>query len=194
MQQENTPEEPPASESMAGQPVKQQVRAPHRALRARTFYGIAALVCGVDQGSKLWAMSHLYWGTPVPVVGYQFDLRLTRNTGGAWSMAPHANTLFIVFAFAAIAALITAYHRMREVDLLVGGAFALALGGAVGNVLDRVRLHFVIDFFEISAIHWPIFNVADSAITLSIVLLVLHFLMPERMRVVSSARTRREES
>ena len=59
--------------------------------------------------------------------------------------------------------------------LLVGGAFALALGGAMGNLLDRLRYGYVVDFFDVRVIHWPIFNIADTAISCGILLLLWHF-------------------
>jgi len=65
-------------------------------------------------------------------------------------------------------------------DSLIAGAFALALGGAFGNLVDRLRFGYVVDFFDARIIHWPIFNVADSAISLSIVLLLIHFFRSAR--------------
>ena len=88
--------------------------------------------------------------------------------------------MYFVAAVLAVLALMVAYHNMKIVDLFVGGAFALALGGALGNLLDRLRYGYVVDFFEARIIHWPIFNVADSAITLGIVLLMIHFLRSAR--------------
>ena len=80
----------------------------------------------------------------------------------------------------AIVALLIAYHRMQRIELFVGTAFALALGGALGNLLDRLRFGSVIDFFNVKIINWPIFNVADSAITVGIILLLLHFVRTSR--------------
>ena len=63
---------------------------------------------------------------------------------------------------------------MPYISLHVGTAFALALGGALGNLTDRLRYGYVVDFFHAKIINWPIFNIADSAISLGIVLLMLH--------------------
>jgi signal peptidase II len=146
------------------------------------FYAIALFVFITDQVSKAWIRGHMAWDETRPIVGDAFRLTLTRNTGGAWGLLPNANLLFIVFAIVAVTALLFAYYRMQRVDLLVGSAFSLALGGALGNLLDRIRFHYVVDFFEAKIIHWPIFNIADSAISLGIVLLLIHFLRSEESR------------
>lgn len=161
------------------------------ALSTAYFYAIVLIVFTADQLSKLWATRTLTLEQPLWLVPQSFGLTLTRNTGGAWGLLPNRNGVFIAFAFLAIAALLYAYHRMRHVDLLVGAAFALAMGGALGNLLDRVRLHYVVDFFEARFIHWPIFNVADSAISLGIVLLLVHFIAMWRADAVAHRETDR---
>src|SRR5207249_4139993 len=92
------------------------------------------------------------------------------------------NGVFIMIAVLAVGALLFAYNRSARRDLLVNAAIALALGGAIGNLIDRVRLHHVVDFFDINYKfpligRWPVFNVADSAITVGILLLAWHFLV-----------------
>lgn len=153
---------------------------PVRALRTVTFYLIVLMVFAADQVSKQWVQQKLLLDESRPIFGQAFLLTLTHNTGGAWGLLPQGNVIFIAFAVLAVVALIFAYHWMRRVDLLVGAAFALALGGALGNLLDRVRYGFVVDFFYAKIIHWPIFNVADSAISLGILLLVVHFIRSAR--------------
>lgn len=155
--------------------------APIRALRPSMFYLIVALVFVSDQLSKMWVMKTLPpMGGERPIFGNAFLLTLAHNQGGAWGVMPHNGMLFILFAAVAIVALLIAYHRMQQIELFVGTAFALALGGALGNLLDRLRFGSVIDFFNVNIIHWPIFNVADSAITVGIVLLLLHFVRTSR--------------
>lgn len=153
---------------------------PIRALRPSLFYLIVALVFLSDQVSKAWILRMLAWEQSRPILGDAFLLTLTRNTGGAWGLLPRGNALFIAFAVVAVVALLFAYHRMTRVELFVGTAFALALGGALGNLLDRLRYGFVVDFFDARIIRWPIFNIADSAISLGIVLLLIHFLRSAR--------------
>ena len=149
-------------------------------LRPFVFYLIVLIVFAADQGSKAWIKQTLAYEESREVFGKAFLLTLTHNTGGAWGLLPHGNPLFIGFAILAAVALLFAYHRVARPDSLIAGAFALALGGAFGNLLDRLRFGFVVDFFEARVIHWPIFNIADSAISLSIVLLLIHFLRSAR--------------
>lgn len=145
-------------------------------LRPFVFYLIVLIVLAADQFSKAWIQRTLAFEQSRDIFGKSFLLTLTHNTGGAWGLLPHGNPLFIGFALAAAVALLFAYHRVARPDSLIAGAFALALGGAFGNLADRLRFGYVVDFFDARFIHWPIFNVADSAITLSIVLLLLHVL------------------
>lgn len=149
-------------------------------LRPFVFYTIVLIVFAADQWSKTWIQKSLGYEQSREIVGRSFLLTLTHNTGGAWGLLPHGNPLFIGFALVAAAALLFAYHRVARPDSLIAGAFALALGGAFGNLVDRLRFGYVVDFFDARIIHWPIFNVADSAISLSIVLLLIHFFRSAR--------------
>ena len=163
---------------------------PHRALRAKLFYLIVGLILISDQVSKAWVQHTLIFSGPSrPILGNVFLLTLTQNTGGAWGLLPKGNQVFIVFAVLAVLALIVAYHNMSSVELLVGAAFALALGGALGNLFDRLRYGYVVDFFDARIIHFPIFNIADSAITVAIVLLLIHFARSSRDDPTPSAAT-----
>jgi signal peptidase II len=144
-------------------------------LRPFAFYLIVLIVFAADQWSKAWIQQTLGYEQSRAIFGKSFLLTLTHNTGGAWGLLPHGNPLFIGFAFVAAIALLFAYHRVARPDSLIAGAFALALGGAFGNLTDRLRFGYVVDFFDARLIHWPIFNVADSAISVSIVLLLIHF-------------------
>ena len=157
-----------------------QVLPPVRALRPAMFYLLVALVFLSDQISKAWIQTRLRYEESLPIFGDAFTLTLTHNTGGAWGTLPSANSFFILVAGFAAMALLIAYYRMKRVELFVGGAFALAMGGALGNLLDRLRYGYVVDFFDARFIHWPVFNVADSAITFGIVLLMAHFFRASR--------------
>ncbi len=145
------------------------------------FYLLALVIIVIDQLTKWSIQDRLPLNNiPTPALGRFLYLTYTRNTGGAFSLFQAGNTMFIIVAGLAIIALIYAYHKMKQTDLLVTAALSLALGGAVGNLFDRVRFGYVVDFFDIQAgtghSIWPIFNVADSAITVGIVLLASHFL------------------
>ncbi len=146
-------------------------------------YGIALLVLLADQASKAWVV-HNYWrwpdGDKVLIPGF-FSLSFNVNTGGAFGILPQG-TLLLAGAALLAAAAIVAYTVRAKMPLpgVLAVALALPLGGAVGNLVDRVHLHHVIDFLALYAgpeRRWsfPIFNLADSAICLGVGLLALYF-------------------
>ena len=112
----------------------------------------------------------------IPVTSF-FDLVLVHNRGasfGIFSDAPGwASVALIVFAILISIALAIWMWRVNETLLAV--ALALVIGGAVGNVIDRIRFGAVVDFldFHVAGWHWPAFNIADSAITIGVILLIL---------------------
>jgi signal peptidase II len=138
------------------------------------FYLIVLLIVVCDQVSKWAVTAQIPFGGSRPILGHWLLLTPTRNTGGAFSLFQARNSVFMLVAVVAIAALLYAYHRFQRRELLVSAALSLALGGAVGNLIDRLRFGYVVDFFDVRV--WPIFNVADSAITIGILLLAWHFL------------------
>jgi len=145
-----------------------------------TVYLLALFIVALDQFTKHWAVQHLAFDTPsvvlIPKVLY---LTRTTNTGSAFGLFPGATQ---VLALAALAAAIgIAYYVGRSktaFSALIGVALALPLGGALGNFLDRARLSYVVDFIDlrIGTYQWPVFNVADSAICVGVVLLAVIFL------------------
>lgn len=136
--------------------------------------GIAALVIVVDAVSKIWAMSALQSGS-VHVVGDLLVLRLVRNPGAAFGSFGRAGPLIGVLAVVATAWVFYYAGRVRRIWPLVG--LGLIAGGAVGNLVDRILRApgwlsgSVVDFIEVP--HWPVFNLADSAVVVGVVLVIL---------------------
>jgi signal peptidase II len=133
----------------------------------------ALAVVVVDQLTKIWAVSALDDG-PIQVIG-DIEFRLSRNSGSAFSLFQGA-TVFLAVLAAVMAVVLVRLLRSTR-NRTTAFAFALVLGGAVGNLCDRIfrepgflRGH-VVDFIHFP--HWPSFNVADSAITIGAVLIVL---------------------
>lgn len=153
---------------------------PQKPLRQSVFYILVIVVAFGDQLTKSLITQKMYLGESIPVIGDAFRLTLAHNTGGAWGLLPSGNRLFVGIAILAVCCIILAYHRMRQMDTLMAGAFALALGGALGNLIDRLRFGYVVDFLHAKIINWPIFNVADSGISVAICLLFLHFVLSLR--------------
>ena len=140
------------------------------------WLGLAALVIILDQVSKLWISSHFIYGESLPVTGF-FNLVLAHNNGAAFSFLSDAGgwQRWLFSGIAVIAAVwITWLLRKHSQEKLFCFALALILGGALGNLIDRVAYGYVIDFLDFywNTYHFPAFNVADSAISCGAVLML----------------------
>ena len=145
---------------------------------------LAAVVLLLDQGTKSVIVAWLDWGESWPAEGF---LRIThaRNTGTAFSLFQgHSNILSFVAIFA-VAVLLWVYATTGARSFVLRFALGLQLGGALGNLLDRLRLGYVTDFVDVGP--WPIFNVADSAISIGMVLMVWYFVTARDERTVGDS-------
>jgi signal peptidase II len=140
--------------------------------------GVVAIVV-VDQLTKVWAVAALSDG-PISIVGDSVELHLTRNPGGAFGRFRGMTPILAVLAVVVTIFLVRAVQHTRDTWTVV--ALTLALGGALGNLCDRfarspgfLRGH-VVDFVRVG--WWPVFNVADSCVTIGAVLLVVRSLFP----------------
>ncbi len=147
-------------------------------LRTLALPATALIVLIVDQASKAWVIENIPLnGTldPVPQLSQWFVLTHITNSGAAFGMFPQ---LSLVFTFVALAVsfVIVLYHRsLPPGQWLVRLSLGLQLGGAVGNLVDRLRYGgSVVDMFYVRP--WPVFNIADSAIVAGVGLLMLHLL------------------
>ena len=140
---------------------------------------LSAAVIVVDQITKAMAVELLLGQPPVVVIPGFFDFSLVYNTGAAFGLLNDAegwqNLFFIIIALAVSVFIVVSLYRLTPVEVQTAIAFALILGGALGNIIDRVRQGYVVDFIHwfYNGWHWPTFNVADAAITIGAVLLVL---------------------
>jgi len=142
-----------------------------------------AAVLGLDQFTKWLVTSNMTWGQSIPAEGF---VRLTyvHNTGSAFGLFQNQGMILTIIAFVAVAAMIWLYRSSPMPSVLMRAALGLQIGGAIGNLIDRLRLGFVVDFVDIGP--WPVFNVADSSIVVGIVILAWYFGtgrdLPERGR------------
>jgi signal peptidase II len=147
-------------------------------------YGLAVLVVVLDQLSKYWILNvfQLPIRGSVPVAG-PVKLTMVWNQGVSFGLlrADQDLTRWGLAAFSIGVAIVLAVWARKAERPVLGVALGLVMGGAVGNVIDRIRFGAVADFIDVSALHFPwIFNVADSAITVGIGLLLLDMLMGEK--------------
>lgn len=134
----------------------------------------------LDQVTKIYVMSHMSLHDSITVIDGFFNITYIRNPGAAFGFLADSSPAFrsIFFVGVAIIAIIMILYLIKKISdekLLLTFCLSLILGGAVGNLIDRVRFGEVIDFldFYLFSYHWPAFNVADSAITVGAIILVL---------------------
>ena len=150
--------------------------------RALPWFAAAAAIVIVDQLTKWAVLSYFFERSPRKEISGFFNLVLVYNKGAAFSFLADAPgwqaPLLIGFALAA-AGIVTALILRNPAKSLFCASLALILGGAIGNLIDRLRFGQVVDFLDFHALgwHWPAFNVADSAITVGAVLLILEGLV-----------------
>ena len=148
-------------------------------LRSRFPYIIlAGLVLFLDRISKSSIVTRFDLGQPAPVIDGLFNITYVQNTGVAFGILNAFSSpakVFFLCLVAGIAAVVVIIYSLRNDprNKLLQGALALVLAGALGNLYDRIRLGYVIDFLEFHArgYYWPSFNVADTSITIGVMLL-----------------------
>lgn len=150
------------------------------------WLALGGLVVGLDQLSKFAVTRTLSYGERVEITPF-FNLLLVHNRGAAFSFLAGASGWQREFFIAiAVVASVWIVHLLRKYprQTLFCFALSLILGGAIGNVIDRILLDAVVDFldFHVAGWHWPAFNVADSAITCGAILLVWESLHPAPAR------------
>jgi signal peptidase II len=156
-------------------------------LRYRMILGTAGVVVLLDQASKWLIMQRFALYESLPVIPNYFAITYVRNKGAAFGILADARLrlpVLLVVTLVAVALLLWYYRQQPLRRGLSRFALSLLLGGAVGNLIDRMRFGEVIDFLDVywQRYHWPAFNVADSAITIGVILLLLdRWLLAERL-------------
>lgn len=123
----------------------------------------------LDQASKLYIVRVMEIGDSIPVINNIFYITYLQNFGAAFGILQHQTALFIIIAVLLMVAVLYYYPRLPQGYRLLRIGIGMQLGGALGNMLDRVRMGAVIDFFDFRI--WPVFNIADMAIVVGVGLL-----------------------
>lgn len=126
------------------------------------FYGLAAAVTVLDQASKALALQQLASGVSIPLLGPLASLTLAHNRGSAMGLLPGGSQWLAGVGVVAVLALIIWGPRYARSGPTSWWGLSLLLGGAAGNLIDRLRLGYVVDFIDLH--WWPVFNVADIAV------------------------------
>src|SRR5215217_4939537 len=154
--------------------------------RSFILMGLTALaVLVLDQATKFWISSSMTVGQNIAVIEGFARLRYTQNKGAAFGIFSDATGILSIISLVIIVGILVAFVRLGHPGRLSVLAAGLVVGGALGNLLDRVRLGYVVDFIEVFNPHlqinntvytFPVFNVADSAITIGVILILLGLL------------------
>jgi signal peptidase II len=147
------------------------------------FFGIAAAVVVADQLSKAWIVAEFPFGEPVEVLGAWLRIWYVANSGALFGLFRDQAILFAILSLGVIALIVWFHGRaVSGSGWLATIALGLLLGGAVGNLVDRVRIGHVVDFVDMGfpgGWRFYTWNVADAAITVSILLLLLMAVLPQ---------------
>lgn len=137
--------------------------------------GVMLFILLADQLSKRWIVTHLQFGdhwNPVAFLRPLVSLTYVTNTGVAFGLFPGEGDLFVGVAILAVAGILTYYVRLSLSQRLVEFSLGLMLGGAIGNLLDRLTYGHVVDFIDFKV--WPVFNLADSSIVIGMMILAYY--------------------
>ena len=153
-----------------------------RGSRYLLLAAIAVSVIVLDQATKYWITQSMRLHESIPVVPNLFSFTYIRNPGAAFGLLAGSSNAFRTVFFGvtslfALALLGTILMRLPHKDWIGQVSIAGILGGAIGNLIDRLRFGEVIDFLDVylESYHWPAFNVADSAISVGVVCRIIHF-------------------
>ena len=151
------------------------------------WIGLAVVVVALDQWTKALALVHLEYGSPVEILPI-FNITLQFNRGAAFSFLSDAGGwqrwFFTAVALIASVVITVWLARLNRDDKLLAASLSLILGGAVGNVWDRIQFGYVVDFISLHYHEWyfPTFNIADSAVTVGAGLMILDALLQSAHR------------
>lgn len=153
------------------------------------LFGVAVASVALDQWAKVWATQNLAFREPVRVVGELVQLTYTRNSGIAFGLFAGQSFPFYIFSIVASIAVVWLWARHERLPMVRQLSLALILGGAIGNLIDRVRFGEVTDFILLSwrGHDFPVFNVADVCVTCGVLLFALVWTHEREPEAVAAA-------
>ncbi|MDA5107662.1 MULTISPECIES: signal peptidase II [Brevibacillus] len=146
------------------------------------YFLIAAAIVALDQWTKNLVVTRMELGQSIPLIPDVFHLTSHRNMGAAFGILQNQRWLFVIITIAVVIGILVSLVRIGKRQPRVSLALSLVLGGAIGNFIDRVSTGQVVDFLDFTLINFPIFNVADMAITIGVALLLLDVLLEGRRK------------
>ncbi|GFO59144.1 lipoprotein signal peptidase [Geomonas silvestris] len=155
------------------------------AFRYRILLIVSFLVLVLDQASKIFIDRSMMLHSSIPVIPNFFSITYLRNRGAAFGILANSAyrlPFFLLVSAVAICVIVVVIKKLREDQKLAAASLSLIFSGALGNVIDRIRLGEVIDFLDAHWYnhHWPAFNIADSAICVGVFLLAIDMYLEEK--------------
>lgn len=146
------------------------------------FYSLILLLVGLDQISKLAIQKYLALNQSITIIPRLLSLTYICNPGAAFGLFPHRTVFLILFTLCLFVVAFIFREKISESPFLFRLGFSVSLGGATGNLIDRIRIGKVIDFIDLEfwpLKNFPIFNLADSAIVVGVLILFLYLYLAE---------------
>ncbi len=143
--------------------------------------GWSIFIVGVDQISKLIVSHYMYPSESIKILGNVLRLTFVKNPGMAFGIKVGNPIFFTIFAALASVIIIIYLFKLKPEHYWSRFAMASILGGAIGNLIDRIAYKEVIDFIDIRIIHWPVFNVADMAVSLGMIILIVYVIFDNKV-------------
>lgn len=143
------------------------------------YYIIAAILVGIDQLVKYFTVQNIPLHETVEAVPNVLSFTYHQNTGAAWSILEGQMWFFYIVTLLVVGVLLYYLHTQGRQSKLFSIALSFLLAGAIGNLIDRLFHQFVVDMFKLEFIQFPIFNVADSALTIGVILMIAYLILDE---------------
>lgn len=149
---------------------------------------IAASVI-LDQASKLIVVNTMEYGESIVLIKNIFSFQYIHNYGAAWGMFSNHRWVFMLITSLALIAMPIILYRYRKLHFLFGLSLSLFIGGAIGNMIDRVFLGYVVDFLEFTFIDFPIFNVADICVVCGAIIMMVYVIFFDKELFTDTKQT-----
>ncbi|WP_164215392.1 signal peptidase II [Virgibacillus sp. YIM 98842] len=146
------------------------------------YYLIALIIIGIDQWTKWIIVQNMELGERIPVIENFFYITSHRNSGAAWGILQGQMAFFYIVTVIVVIGIIFYMQKYAKNNRLLAVSLSLLLGGAIGNFIDRLLHQEVVDFldFYIFGYNFPIFNVADSSLTIGVILVIIATIIEEK--------------
>jgi signal peptidase II len=148
------------------------------------YYLIALFLIGIDQLTKWLVVRSMEIGESIPIIDGFFYLTSHRNQGAAWGILQGQMSFFYIVTVIVIIGVVYYMNKFAKHDKWLALGLSFILGGAIGNFIDRLFRKEVVDFFDFYIINYnfPIFNIADSALTIGVVFVIIATILDERKK------------